>query len=172
MQKDVSIHLIERIIFTIRGQRVMIDRDLAALYGVSTKRLNEQVKRNIRRFPSDFMFQLTTRQTLELVANCDRFKTMKHSTVNPYAFTEQGVAMLSTALSSERAIHVNIAIMRTFVKMRELMSNHVKLNKQLNNLKSKVAHHDKDIEIIFEAIRRLIHVEEKPKGKIGFHNQT
>ena len=104
---------IEAKIFIIREQKVMIDRDLAILYGVSTKRLNEQVKRNIQRFPKDFMFVLSMQEKNELVANCDRFITLKHSTVFPYAFTEQGLAMLSSVLNSERAILVNIQIMRT-----------------------------------------------------------
>jgi 3-dehydroquinate dehydratase len=110
---------IEQKIFLLRGQKVMLDRDLAGLYGVKTKRLNEQVKRNRKRFPEDFMFQLTTGEKEQLVANCDRFKALKHSTINPYAFTEQGVAMLSSALTSDRAIQVNIQIMRVFSRLRQ-----------------------------------------------------
>ena len=98
---------IEQIIFLLRGKKIMIDHDLAGLYGVKTYRLNEQVKRNIKRFPEDFMFQLTNEEKTELIANCDRFKLLKHSTSLPYAFTEQGIAMLSSVLNSDSAIQVN-----------------------------------------------------------------
>ena len=98
--------VIKNCIFTIRGQKVMIDRDLADLYGVPTKRLNEAVKRNIKRFPEDFMFKLNDKELKELVANCDRLETLKHSTTPPNAFTEQGVSMLSSVLNSERAIAI------------------------------------------------------------------
>jgi len=97
-------------IFTLRGEQVMLDRDLAELYGVTTKRLNEQVKRNRERFPSDFMFQLDEKEKSELVAKCDRFKTLKHSTANPYAFTEQGIYMLASVLKSDTAVAVNIVV--------------------------------------------------------------
>ena len=100
----ISIEVITSKIFLLRGKKVMLDRDLALLYGVTTKRLNEQVKRNMKRFPVDFMFRLTAAEKNELVAISDRFNTMKHSTVQPYAFTEQGVAMLSSVLNSERAV--------------------------------------------------------------------
>jgi hypothetical protein len=136
---------IEQKIFLIRGQKVMLDRDLAELYGVTTTRLNEQVRRNRKRFPGDFMFQLTNREKEELVANCDRFKVLKHSTVNPYAFTEQGVAMLSSVLNSERSILVNIAIMRTFVKLRQVLSTHRGLAHKLNELERKIEKHDEEI---------------------------
>lgn len=99
---------IEQIIFLIRGEKIMIDRDLATLYGVKTFRLNEQVKRNMKRFPEDFMFQLSDSEKKELIANCDRLRPLKHSTSNPYAFAEQGIAMLSSILHSNRAIEVNI----------------------------------------------------------------
>lgn len=99
---------IEGMILYIRGIKVILDTDLAALYNVRTKRLNEQVKRNIKRFPEDFMFQLTSKETHELVANCDRLRPLKHSTSNPYVFTEQGIAMLSSVLNSDKAIEINI----------------------------------------------------------------
>jgi hypothetical protein len=118
---------------------------LAVLYGVRTKRLNEQVRRNRKRFPGDFMFQLTNQEKEELVANCDRFKVLKHSTVNPYAFTEQGVAMLSSVLNSERSILVNIAIMRTFVKLRQVLATHKELAHKLNELERKIEKHDEEI---------------------------
>lgn len=112
---------VESRIMSIRGKQIMIDRDLAELYGVETKRLNEAVKRNIERFPERFRFQLTKEEMAELVANCDRFNSLKHSTVRSYAFTEQGVAMLSTVLRSETAIRVSIRIMDAFVAMRRFM---------------------------------------------------
>ncbi len=105
---ETSLTVIENRIFTIRGQRVMIDRDLAELYEVPTSRLNEAVKRNIKRFPDDFMFKLSKDELLELIANCDRFQSLKHSSNPPYAFTEQGVSMLSSVLNSDRAISINI----------------------------------------------------------------
>ena len=116
---------IETRIFLIRGLRVLMDRDLAQLYGVKTKVLNQAVNRNIKRFPQDFMFRLTQCERDELVTNCDRFKTLKHSTVMPRVFTQEGVAMLSSVLNSERAIQVNIQIMRTFIKMRKMFSPHL-----------------------------------------------
>ena len=165
--------VIENKIFLIRGKKVMLDRDLAELYEVKPIRLREQVKRNKKRFPEDFMFQLNKSETAELIANCDRFKTIKHSAFNPYVFTEQGVAMLSTVLNSERAIHVNIAIMRTFVKLREMVSTNKELAHRLNLLEKRMETKDKEIRLIFEAVRQLINepesVPEKPKRKMGFH---
>ena len=113
---------IQNRIFTIRGLQVMVDRDLAELYGVENKRLNEQVKRNIERFPEQFRFQLTIEEKNELVANCDRFESLKHSTVLPHVFTEQGVSMLSAVLRSETAIKVSIQIMDAFVGMRKFIA--------------------------------------------------
>jgi len=148
----------------------MIDRDLSELYGVPTKRLNEQVKRNIKRFPTDFMCRLTNMEKGELVANCDRFKILKHSTVTPYAFTEQGIAMLSSVLNSERAIQVNITIMRVFVRLREMIATHKELANKLSLLEKRIEKHDKEIRAIFQAIRQLTAPPEKPKRRIGFHN--
>src|SRR3989338_9547321 len=121
MSELISIEVITSKILVIRGKKVMLDRDLALLYKVTTKRLNEQVKRNIKRFPEDFMLQLTKTEKDGLVAICDRFDTMKHSTVLPYAFTEQGVAMLSGVLNSGRAIMVNIQIIRAFTQLRRMI---------------------------------------------------
>jgi ADP-glucose pyrophosphorylase len=153
--------IIEGKIFLIRGQKVMIDRDLAILYGVSTKRLNEQVKRNIKRFPPDFLIRLTNKEKSELVANCDRFKPLKHSVVNPYVFTEQGVAMLSSVLNSERAIEVNIQIMRAFVKLRQVLATH-------RELARKIQEYDHHIKRIFEILQQLLTVKKKTKRRIGF----
>ncbi|EKD26598.1 MAG: hypothetical protein ACD_79C01103G0001 [uncultured bacterium] len=143
-------------IFSIRSLRVMIDKDLSALYDVKTKRLNEQVKRNISRFPSDFMFQLNKIEMQELVANCDRFKTLKHSTSFPYAFTQNGIAMLSSVLNSEKAIQVNIQIMRAFTTLREAITQHLDLKQKIEDLEYKYKNHDKQFEEVFQAINNLL----------------
>ncbi len=144
----------------------MLDKDLAELYEVGTKVLNQAVKRNIKRFPEDFMFNLSKSERNELVTNCDRFKTLKHSTVTPYAFTEQGVAMLSSVLKSERAVLVNIAIMRAFVKLREILSTHKELTRKLTEMEKK---YDKQFRVVFEAIYQLMDTSDKKKNKrIGF----
>jgi len=147
----------------------MIDVDLARLYEVSTKALNQAVKRNISRFPDDFMFRLNKDEKNKLVTICDRFERLKYSTVNPNVFTEQGVAMLSTVLNSERAIQVNIAIMRAFVKLRQIISTNKELALKLKQLERKIEKHDTEIHAIFEAIRQLMAPPEKPKKSIGFH---
>ena len=159
---------IEQRILLIRDKKIILDRDLAELYGVPTFRLNEQVKRNIHRFPNDFMFKLNRREQIELIANCDRFKSLKHSSNLSCAFTEQGVAMLSSVLNSERAIAVNIHIMRTFTKLRELMLQHRDLEERINELENK---YDQKFQSIFEAIRSLLKPPpmRKPKLPIGFH---
>ena len=126
---------IENRIFTIRGQKIMIDRDLAELYGVETKKLNQSVKRNIKRFPENFMFKLNNDELKELVTNCDRLETLKHSTNPPFAFTEQGVAMLSSVLNSERAIQINIQIMNVFVKMRQWAISQTSKMQEIEELK-------------------------------------
>ena len=125
---------VESRIMSIRGKQIMIDRDLAELYGVETKRLNEAVKRNIERFPERFRFQLIKEEMAELVANCDRFNSLKHSTVRSYAFTEQGVAMLSTVLRSETAIRVSIRIMDAFVAMRRFMVTNAEVFQRLSTM--------------------------------------
>ena len=127
MSNEITANTIEAKILTIRNQQVMIDRDLAELYGTETKVLNQAVKRNIERFPEDFMFALDKSEKDELVTNCDRFETMKHSSVMPYAFTEQGVAMLSSVLKSPTAVEVNIQIMRAFVAMRHFLQNNAQV---------------------------------------------
>ncbi len=170
---------IENKIFAIRGQKVMIDRDLAELYEVETKRLNEAVKRNIERFPSDFMFQLSNDEQNELVANCDRFKTLKHSSSNAYAFTEHGVAMLSSVLKSKKAVEINIQIIRAFISLRKyamLQSSKTQeieevkkmLLLHVENTNNKLSQHDKAINQIINVLNNLI---EKPREtkKIGFN---
>ena len=140
-------------ILTLRGQEIMLDRDLAVLYGVTTKRLNEQVKRNSERFPSDFMFQLNENEKNELVAKCDRFNTMKHSVVNPYVFTEQGIYMLASVLKSPKAVEVNIAIIRTFKKLREFSKHYNALAKQIMAVERKS---DKQYRELKKALDELI----------------
>jgi cell division septum initiation protein DivIVA len=148
----------------------MLDRDLAKLYGVPTKRLNEQVKRNRRRFPDDFMFQLNKQEYNDLKSH---FATSRWGGTRklPHAFTEQGVAMLSSVLHSERAIQVNIVIVRTFVKLRRILSTHKELAQKLKELERKIAKHDEDIQAVFYAIKQLMTPSEKPKRKIGFHKE-
>lgn len=169
MVNAVSVEVIATKILEIRGKKVMLDRDLAELYGVATKVLNQSVKRNIKRFPGDFMFQLSKDETKELVTICDRFKSIKHSTALPYVFTEQGIAMLSSVLNSNRAIMVNIQIMRAFVKLKELLLTHKDLALKIEELEKKYAGHDEKIQKIFEAIRQLMLPPEEPKRVIGFH---
>ena len=153
-------------IFTMRNEQILIDVDLAELYGVDTKRLNEQVKRNIERFPIDFMFQLNTNEKNELVAKCDRLKKLKYSTVNPYAFTEQGVYMLSSVLKSKKAIEVNISIIRTFKKLREFSKHYNALAKKIMEVERKS---DKQYKELKKALDELIASSEVADVKVmGF----
>ena len=161
---------IEQSIYLIRGRRVLLDFDIAKLYEVETKTLIQAVKRNTSRFPSDFMFQLT-KDELEnwrsqfVTSNSGLKMGLRRP---PYAFTEQGVAMLSSVLRSSSAIEVNIQIMRTFVRLRELMLTHEKLNQKLFQLEQQYQKHDKQFTIVFDAIRQLINSPSKNKRKIGF----
>jgi hypothetical protein len=170
MSKMVVVEQIERKIYFIRGMKVMLDKDLASLYGVKAFRLREQVKRNRRRFPSDFMFQLDDKE-IDFMVSQNAIPSRKHlGGFNPYVLTEQGVAMLSSVLKSARAIYMNIAIMRAFVKLREVLLSHKELNQKLQELERKVDRHDEEILAILEAIRRLMEpTPEKPKAPIGFH---
>ena len=153
-------------IFMLRGKEVMLDRDLAELYRVETKVLNQAVKRNIKRFPSDFMFQLTQEEKNELVTNCDRFNRLKHSTVMPYAFTEQGVYMLATVLKSDVAIEVNIAIMRTFAKLREFSKHYNALARKIMEVERKS---DKQYRELKKALDELLDASMDVERKtIGF----
>jgi hypothetical protein len=171
MKELIPQEVVERRILFIRGQKVMLDRDLAGLYGVPTKRLNEQVKRNTRRFPEDFMFQLTDAEKEEVVAICDHLKILKFSSQLPYAFTEQGVAMLSSVINSERAIQVNIAIMRAFVRLKQAFDTHKELAEKLKELEGEVGKHNKLIIEIFEIIKQLTQPPlppPKPERPLGF----
>jgi hypothetical protein len=157
---------------TIRGERVLLDADLAALYGVLSKALNQAVKRNLERFPADFMFQLTREEAQEILASRSQNVTLKRGgniKYLPYAFTEQGVAMLSSVLRSPRAVEVNIAIMRTFVQLRRLMDSNRELARKIEALEMK---YDEQFAVVFDAIKQLISVDEarkvEPKRRIGF----
>jgi len=158
----------ESIIFKIRGRKVMIDSDLAKLYGVPTKRLKEQVKRNLRRFPTDFMFELTKNEKAELVANCDQFATLKHASVNPMAFTEQGVSMLSSVLRSEKAIQINIEIMRAFSSYRSILREAADLKKDILKLDSKLTKGFKYLLNKIDALHQKNNTEKR--NKIGYKN--
>jgi len=142
----ISSETIQNKIFLIRGKRVMLDRDLAELYGVPTKRLNEQVKRNKKRFPEHFMFQLTKTEKDEVVANCDHLKTLKFSPTLPHAFTEHGVAMLSSVLNSEKAIQVNIQIINAFIKMRQMLANQEEIREKIEEIQRKYSQHSRHLE--------------------------
>ena len=160
---------IEAKILVIRGQKLMLDADLAELYGVSTKVLNQAVKRNADRFPEDFMFQLTTAEKTEVVTNCDHLAKLKYSPTLPYAFTEHGALMLGNVLKSERAVEVSLMVVRTFVHLREMVSGHKELAQKLNQLERKVGAHDKAIAEIINAIRELMATPDpKKKRPIGF----
>lgn len=181
---------IVRRIFYFRGEKVLLDFDLATLYGVATKALNQAVKRNRERFPDDFMFQLTTEefrilrsQTVTSSAQGTRSQeTMKSwsqtvtssrkyrgTRYRPYAFTEEGIAMLSSVLKSKRAVKVNIAIMRAFVKLRSVLETNRELARKFSELEQRVDKHDEEIAVILEAIRQLMAPSEKPRREIGFH---
>ena len=153
---------VESKIFIIRGFKVMLSTDLAKLYGTGPKVLIQAIKRNIERFPEDFMFQLTPEEARNSRSQIVTLKQGQNIKYLPYAFTEQGVAMLSSVLNSRRAIQVNIAIMRAFVKLRQIIATHKELADKLNELERKFNQHDKDILVIFEAIRQLM---EPPPAK-------
>jgi len=158
---------VERRIYLIRAEKVMLDYDLAALYGVPTKSLNLAVKRNAARFPNDFMFQLTRAEAEGLRFQNETSKSRRGGRrYLPYVFTEQGVAMLSSVLRSKRAVHVNIAIMRTFVPLREMLLSNTDLARKLAALEKK---YDAQFKVVFDAIRELMTPPEKSKRQIGFH---
>jgi hypothetical protein len=159
---------IESKIFLIRNQKVMLDFNLAELYEIETRVLKQAVRRNIERFPSDFMFQLALNEYRSIRSQNVILKKGQHSKYLPFAFLEQGVAMLSTVLKSKKAILVNIEIMRAFVKIREIISTHKELANRLKELELKVDVHDENIAQIFEVIKQLLKPPEKQTGKIGF----
>ena len=172
---------VAQLVFFIRGEKVMFDADLAMLYGVTTKALNQAVKRNARRFPSDFMFQLSktehedmrsqivttsSKRTGTWSQTVTTFQKFRRADSRPYAFTEQGVAMLSSVLRSSRAVEVNIAIMRTFVQLRRLMDSNAELARKIEGLEKK---YDEKFAVVFAAIKQLITPAASPRKRIGFH---
>jgi phage regulator Rha-like protein len=170
MNNLVPIEVIESKIYMVRGRKIMLDRDLAKLYGVKTKVLNQAVKRNKARFPEDFMFQLTKEEAEEILLFSSRsqlvtLKRGQNIKYLPYAFTEQGVAMLSSVLNSERAIQVNIQIMRTFAKLRQILATHEELRRKIEDMERK---YDQRFKVIFDAIKALVRPPEEKKLKIGF----
>jgi phage regulator Rha-like protein len=165
----VSGEEIEHAILLIRGQKVMLDRDLARLYNVKTKALNRAVQRNLDRFPADFMFQLSAEEYDSLRFQFGTLKRGQHSKYLPFVFTQEGVAMLSGVLRSQRAVQVNVAIMRAFVRLRETLSLHKELAHKLADLERKIENHDENIHSLFGAIRQLMTTPETPHREIGFH---
>lgn len=167
MKELVVVEMIEKKIYLIRGHKVMLDRDLAEMYGVETRALNQAVRRNIERFPDDFMFSLTRDEIMNL-SQIVISSRIKHAP-NVFVFTEHGVSMLSSVLNSPKAIMVNIQIMRTFAKIREMIIQHKDLSKRLDDLEKK---YDSQFKIVFDAIRQLMTQPEKPKRKIGFQRDN
>lgn len=164
----VPVQRIEQAILLVRGQKVMLDADLAALYGVRTKALVQAVKRNLGRFPEDFMFQLTNQELKNLRSQSVTSSRWGGRRYPPYAFTEQGVAMLSSVLKSQRAVWVNIEIMRAFVRLRRMLASHANLQRRLDELEKK---YDEKFRAVFDAIRQLMKPPEPKRGRIGFSTQ-
>lgn len=161
---SLPVERVARHIFLARGEKVLLDRDLARLYGVETRALNQAVRRNRARFPADFLFELS-RDEIRSVATLREDGKIRHSKA-VFAFTEQGVAMLSSVLRSDRAAQVNVAIMRTFVQLRRMLASHADLAQKLEAMEQK---YDKQFSVVFDAIRALMAEEEKPRREIGFH---
>jgi len=168
----ISNERIEQRIFVVRGQRVMLDSDIAELYGVTTKRLNQQVGRNLERFPEDFMFQLTSKE-FEILRLQFATSSWRHGGRRslPYAFTEHGAIMLASVLNSERAIEASVFVVRAFVKLRSLLSTHKEIAQKLAELERKLTGHDEDIKTLFVAIRQLMVQPDTKTKRIGFHSQ-
>ena len=167
MTPPVVLGDVEHRIVAIRGRRVMLGADLARVYGVTTKRLNEQVKRNRRRFPGDFMFQLTPEEKVEVVAKCDHLRQLRFAPALPYAFTEHGAVMLASVLSSSIAIQASVQVVRAFVRLREVLAGHRELARKLEALEQR---YDAQFRQVFEAFRQLMQPPELPPGRrIGFH---
>ena len=185
-RKSTALFISEKIaplVHILRHEKVLLDSDLAELYGVTTGHLNRAVQRNLDRFPSDFMFQLTENE-LEILMSQIATSSFEEANLKcqtgissshggrrhlPYAFTEQGVAMLSSVLRSPRAVEVNIAIMRTFVQLRRLMDSNALLAEKIQSLEAKYAEHDQQFQLVFDAIRQLITTDDVPKREMGFH---
>ncbi|MFL5765260.1 MAG: ORF6N domain-containing protein [Bacteroidia bacterium] len=150
-------------ILVIRGQKVMIDRDMAELYGTTTVRLNEQVRRNASRFPGDFMFRITEKEKKEVIAICDNLQSLRFSAHLPFVFTEHGAVMLASVLNSEKAVRMNIQIVRVFIKMREMMTTHKNILKKVDNIERKQKKQDAEVKALFEYIRQFVSGENNRK---------
>lgn len=164
----VPMDRIQNFILLTRGQKVMIDADLATMYRVSTKQLNRAVKRNIGRFPIDFMFQLTEKEKTQVIANCDHLRQLKFSPYLPYAFTEHGAVMLASVLNSPVALEASIKVVRAFVFLREMLTSHKELAAKLQLLENKFDKHDHEIQTLFAAIRQLMDPPKQRRKRIGF----
>lgn len=162
----IPLERVERAILSIRGEKVMLDNDLAELYGVETKALNQAVRRNIGRFPADFMFQLTNSEKAEVVTNCDHLRKLKFSPHLPFAFTEHGALMLANVLNSEKAAQTSVYVVRAFVRLRQMLATNAELARKLESLEKK---YDAQFKVVFDAIRHLMEPPGKPKREIGFH---
>ncbi len=166
MSNIIPVEIIQQRIFEIHGEKVMLDRHVAELYEVETRILNQAVKRNIERFPEEFMFQLGRDERDGVITICDDLQPLKFARTMPFAFTEYGVAMLSSVLKSKRAIQVNIQIIKAFVKLRKMLSSHIELRRKLEAMEKK---YDKQFEVVFTAINQLMEPPPpKPKRKFGF----
>jgi len=166
------IERVERVILLIRGQRAILDADLARLYGVPTKRLNEQVRRNAERFPPDFTFHLSAREKAEVVANCDHLRSLKFSPQRPRVFTEHGAIMAANVLNSPAAITASVFVVRAFVKLREMLATHRELAFKFAELERRLQKHDHQIIALIDAIRDLMTAPRvKPKPQIGYHTE-
>ena len=161
----VSIERVENAILLIRGEKVILDSDLAKLYGVTTKRLNEQVKRNHERFPEDFMFKLSQGEKAEVVANCDHLEKLKFSPGLPFAFTEHGAIMAANVLNSKMAVQASVQVVRAFIKLRQMLASNAELASKLNELELK---YDAKFKVVFDAIRMLMTPPEPTRKQIGF----
>lgn len=155
-------------IIVLRDKKVMIDRDLAQLYGVTTKRLNEQVKRNLKRFPDDFMFQITREEKEEIILQFEHLSALKFSPSLPYVFTEHGAVMLASVLNSDKAIEVNIQIVRVFTQIRQMLADNTELRLEIEKIRKKLDNHDKNIEVVFKYLDELLEKKEKPRKQIGY----
>ena len=167
-ESAIPLARVERIIFILRGQKVILDTDPAKLYGVATKRLNQQVNRNLNRFPDDFMFQLTPEEKSEVAADCDHLSKLKFSPVFPHALTEHGTIMAASVLNTTRAVEASILVVRAFIRLREMQATHKELACKFERLEGRIAEHDEQIQAIFEAIQQLMAPPEKKRNKIGF----
>jgi hypothetical protein len=169
IQDVIPLESIERRILMLRGLRVMLDADLAVIYGISTKRLNEQVRRNIDRFPSEFIFQLTKDEKKEVVANCDHLTKLKYSRTLPNAFTEHGAVMLATVLNTPIAVQTSIQIVKAFIKLREMLASNAALARKIRAMEKK---YDQQFKVVFEAIYKLMEPPQKERRKIGFKREN